>query len=62
MWTSVVVAHGFWTMGSVLVAQGFSYSVACGIFSDQGLNQCPPELAGEFLTPGPPGKCLSKAL
>ena len=28
-------------MGSVVVAQGFSCSVACGIVPDQGSNPCP---------------------
>ena len=27
--------------GSVIVAHGLSYSAACGIFPDQGLNPCP---------------------
>ena len=39
--SSVVVAHGLWSAGSVLVAHGLSYSAACGIFPDQGLNPCP---------------------
>ena len=30
-----------WSMGSVVVAHGLSRSVACGIFPDQGSNQCP---------------------
>ena len=35
---------GAWALGaraSVVVAHGFSCSVACGIFPDQGLNPCP---------------------
>ena len=38
---SVVVAHGLQSTGSVVVAHGLSYSVACGIFLDQGSNPCP---------------------
>ena len=41
---------------SVVVVHGFSCSAACGIFLDQGLNPCPPALAGGFLTAAPPGK------
>ena len=40
-WASVVVARGLQSTGSVVVAHGLSYSVACGIFVDQGLNSCP---------------------
>ena len=40
---------------SVVVAHGFSCTVTCGFFSDQGLNP----LAGGFLSSEPPGKtCL----
>ena len=38
---SVVVARGFQSTGSVVVAHGLSCSMACGIFPDQGLNPCP---------------------
>ena len=45
---SVVATHGFTSCrsgfqstGSVFVLQGFSCSIACGIFPDQGLNPCP---------------------
>ena len=41
---------------SVLVVHGLSYSTACGIFLDQGLNPCAFALAGWFLTSGPPGR------
>jgi len=37
-------AHGLQELqhkGLVVVAHGLSCSVACGIFSDQGLNPCP---------------------
>ena len=37
---SLVAASGLWSTGSVVVSHGFSCSVACGIFSDQGLNLC----------------------
>ena len=32
---------GFRSAGSVIMAHGPSCSAACGIFSDQGTNQCP---------------------
>ena len=37
---SVVAAPGFWCTDSVVVADGFSCSAACGILMDQGLNPC----------------------
>ena len=40
-WASVVVAHGLWSAGSVIVVHGLSCSAACGIFPDQDLNPCP---------------------
>ena len=40
-WASVVVAHGLWSAGSVIVVHGLSCSTACGIFPDQDLNPCP---------------------
>ena len=47
--TSVVAAHGLSSCGSwatksaglVVVAQGLSCSMVCGIFPDQGPNLCP---------------------
>ena len=33
-----------------------SCSMACGLFLDQGSNQCPPHWLTRFLTPRPPGK------
>ena len=38
---SVVVVHRLQSEGSVVVVHGFSCSVACGIFPDQGLKRCP---------------------
>ena len=38
--TSVVVARGLQSAGSIVVAHGFSSSAACGIFPDQASNQC----------------------
>ena len=45
---SVVATHGFTSCrsgfqstGSVVVVHGFSCSVACGVFPDQGSNPCP---------------------
>ena len=38
---SAVVARGFQSAGSAVVAHGLSCSVACGIFPDQGSNPCP---------------------
>ena len=43
-------------VGSGAVALRLSCSETHGIFLDQGLNPCPPALAGRFLTTGPPGK------
>ena len=37
---SAAVAPGPWSTGSVAVAKGLSFSEACGIFPDQGLNPC----------------------
>ena len=55
---SGVVARGFQSTGSVVVAHGLSCSAVCGIFPDQGLNPCPLPMAGGFLTTAPPGKSL----
>ena len=52
----LLVEHQLQSVGLVSVAHGPSYPMACGIFLDQGLNLCPPEVAGGFLTTGPPGK------
>ena len=38
---SVVAAPGLESTSSIVLAQGFSCSTACGIFPDQGLNPCP---------------------
>ena len=38
---SVVVAHGLYSAGPVVVAHRLSCFAACGIFPDQGLNPCP---------------------
>ena len=38
---SAVVARGFWSTGSVVVFQGLSCLMVCGIFPKQGLNLCP---------------------
>ena len=43
-------------MVSVFVVLGLSCSEACGSSLDQGLNPCPLELVGGFLTTVPPGK------
>ena len=40
-WASVAVARRLWSSGSVVVVHGLSCSAACGIFLDQGSNQCP---------------------
>ena len=45
---SLIAEHRFWVCGlqylqhtgSAVVAHGLSWSVACGIFPDQGLNPC----------------------
>ena len=38
---SVVVAHGLWSAGSVVVVHRLSCSAVRGIFPDQGSNLCP---------------------
>ena len=38
---SVVAARGLQSTGSVVAAHRLSCFTACGIFPDQGLNQCP---------------------
>ena len=38
---SVVVIHGLQSTGSIAVVHGLSCTMACGIFPDQGSNQCP---------------------
>ena len=48
-----LVEHGLWSIDSVVVAHGFSSSVACGIFLIKPMSAA---LAGRFLTSGPPGK------
>ena len=37
-------------MGSVVEAQGFSYSIACGTFPDQGWNPCPLQWQADSYT------------
>ena len=37
---SVVVVPGFYSTGSIVVVHGFSCSVACEIFPDEGSNLC----------------------
>ena len=49
---SLGVEHGIQGTGSIIFAQGFSCSVVCGKFLDQGM------LAGAFLTTDSPGKPL----
>ena len=39
-WSLVVVAPGLWITSSIVVAHGFSCSLACGFFLDQGSNPC----------------------
>ena len=46
---SVVVACGLLSTGSVVVTNGLSCSMACGIFPDQGLNPCPLHCQAESL-------------
>ena len=43
---SLVVEHGLWSAGSVVVVHGPS-SAACGIFPDQGSNLCPLHWQGD---------------
>ena len=37
---SGVVTPGFYSIGSIIVARGFSCSLACGTFPSQGSNPC----------------------
>ena len=58
---SVAVACRLWSAGSVVVlhgaARGPGCPKACGILvPGQGIEPASLALAGEFLTPGPPGK------
>ena len=39
--SSLVAEHGLLNVGSVTVVFGISCSMVCGIFLDQGFNQCP---------------------
>ena len=44
LWSTGFRVHGLsWLqlVGSLVLDPGFSYSAACGIFLDQGLNPCP---------------------
>ena len=38
---SLVAEYGLWSTGSLVVVQRLSCFAACGIFPDQGSNQCP---------------------
>jgi len=40
VWASVVAAPRLWSSGSVILVQGLSCSVQCGILPDQGSNSC----------------------
>ena len=56
---SLVAEHQLYnTWTSVVMVRGLSCSQACGIFLDQGLNPRAMQLAGGFLTIGPPEKSL----
>ena len=54
--TSVVVARGLQSAGSIVVAHGFSSSAACGIFPDQGSNLCLLHWQAELFTTELPGE------
>ena len=41
-----------WCMGSLVVAQGFSCSMACWVLLDKEITPMFPALAGRFLTTG----------
>ena len=47
--STVVVALGLWSTGLIVVAHGFSCSMACGIFPDQGSNPCHPHWQADSL-------------
>ena len=53
---SVVAARELESMGSVIVAHGFICLKACGIFPNEGSNQCPLQWQADSLTTGPPEK------
>ena len=50
-----IVLASLGPVGSVAEVHWFTCPMARGILPDQGLNLCPPALAGRFLTTGPPG-------
>ena len=56
MRASVVVASGFQSAGSVVMAHKLNCSMACGIFLDPGIKPVSAALAGAFLSTVPPGK------
>ena len=44
------MAHGLWTVGSVVEVHRLGYLATCGIFPAQGIKPMSPALAGRFLT------------
>ena len=55
---STVVISFLWSIDSVIVAHGLSYSKACGISPDQGSKLVSPVLAGRVFTTESAGKPL----
>ena len=48
---TIVVAPGFYSTGSIVVARGLNYCTSCGIFLDQGSNLCLLHWQVDFLPP-----------
>ena len=51
-------AQGFWSTGSGVLVRGFSCSVACGVFLDQGSNLCLLHWQIDSLPPSHQGRSL----
>ena len=59
---SVVVIHGLQSTGSIAVVHGLFCPTACGIFLDQGSNQCPLQWQADSLPPSHHGSPLTSFL
>ena len=58
---AVVVTCRVYRAGSEAVAHRLNCSAVCGLFpdQDQGLDSCPPALAGRILPTAPPGRSVT---
>ena len=60
---SVVVTLGLWSTGSVVVAHGPRFPVACGFLVPRpAIGPVSPTLTGRFITAGPSGMSLEQGL